>query len=249
MNSKASTDLKGKVALITGAGRGIGAATARLLAQQGTHLVLTARSRDELKKVEIQISKESPWARTSIFVGDLSKEMIVLKLWEKTITKFDTVDILVNNAGMIQVKEVIRTTSRVWDQTLALNLKTPFLLSKEMFKHYRSKKKKSGGAIVNISSLGGIRGTTKFPGFASYTASKAGVVGLTEVLAVEGRDYQIRANCIAPGAIATQMLKQAAPNLKTKTMPSDVAQVILYLCDSARSGALSGSTLEIFSNA
>ena len=99
-----------------------------------------------------------------------------------------------------------------------------------------------------MSSLGGVHGTEKFPGFAAYTVSKFGVIGLTETLAVEGRPHDIRVNCVAPGAVETAMKKEAAPFLRTRTTPEDVARVIRFLCDDEESGALTGAIVEIHSN-
>ena len=105
-----------------------------------------------------------------------------------------------------------------------------------------------GGTIVNVSSLGGVRGTEKFAGFTAYTVSKFAVVGLTESLAVDGRSLGIRVNCVAPGAVDTRMKHEAAPFLDTVTTADDVARVIRFLCDDEESGALSGAVIEIHSN-
>jgi NAD(P)-dependent dehydrogenase (short-subunit alcohol dehydrogenase family) len=106
-----------------------------------------------------------------------------------------------------------------------------------------------GGSVVNVSSLGGVSGTDKFPDYAAYTVSKFAVTGLTEALAAEGRDRNIRVNGVAPGAVDTLMLRQAAPHLRTRTGPADVAKVIAFLCDPAESGCMTGAMLVINSNA
>jgi 3-oxoacyl-[acyl-carrier protein] reductase len=134
----------------------------------------------------------------------------------------------------------------IWQQTLNVNVTGSMLCSRALFNH--AQKAKKGGAIVNISSLGGIRSTQKFKGLLPYVTSKFAVVGLTEALAVEGKELGIRVNCVAPGAVDTDMLKKAAPFLKTSTYPEDVAKTILFLCDAEQSGKISGSTLEIHSN-
>ncbi|MBZ0256358.1 SDR family oxidoreductase, partial [bacterium] len=103
--------------------------------------------------------------------------------------------------------------------------------------------------IVHISSLAGIRGTEKFPGMSAYVVSKHGVIGLTESLSVEGRPYGIRVNCVAPGAVDTQMLREAAPQFKTETEPADIAQAILYLSDPVQAASVTGAVIEVHSNA
>ncbi len=105
-----------------------------------------------------------------------------------------------------------------------------------------------GGAIVNMTSLAGVRGPEKFKGLSAYVVSKYGVLGLSDILAVEGKPYGIRVNSIAPGAVDTLMLKQAAPFLKTKTGPDDISRAILFLADERQSGHISGANIEIFSN-
>lgn len=133
----------------------------------------------------------------------------------------------------------------MWREIFAVNTEASFLCAREAFT--LMKKSGRGACILNISSLSGIRGQIKFPGTAAYAASKSALIGLTEVLAVEGKPYGIRANCLAPGAVETRMLREAAPFLKTNTKPEDIAKLILNLCDPT-SHVLNGSTIEVFSN-
>jgi NAD(P)-dependent dehydrogenase (short-subunit alcohol dehydrogenase family) len=127
---------------------------------------------------------------------------------------------------------------------MAVNLGGAVLCAQQAFRLMRE----GGGAIVNVSSLGGVPGTEKFPGYAAYTVSKFALTGLTEALAVEGRDRGIRVNGVAPGAVDTAMLRQAAPQLRTRTRPVDVAKVIAFLCDPTESGCMTGAMLVINSN-
>ena len=103
------------------------------------------------------------------------------------------------------------------------------------------------GVIINFSSLSGVKGVEKFPGLSAYNVSKAGVAGLTEILAVEGKPYNIRVCAVSPGAVETAMLHEAAPHLKAGMTPDDMAEIILFLASDA-GRMLSGSNIEIFSN-
>jgi NAD(P)-dependent dehydrogenase (short-subunit alcohol dehydrogenase family) len=127
---------------------------------------------------------------------------------------------------------------------MAVNLRGAVLCARQAFRLMQE----CGGSMVNVSSLGGMPGAEKFPGYAAYTVSKFALTGLTEALAAEGRDYGIRVNGVAPGAVDTAMLQQAAPHLRTGAGPADVAKVIAFLCDSTESGCMTGATLVINSN-
>jgi NAD(P)-dependent dehydrogenase (short-subunit alcohol dehydrogenase family) len=241
---KLGTALQDKVAIVTGAGRGIGAATARLFAQEGAKVILTSRSQTELETVQQEI--QTTGGICAIFLADVSSESDVQNLFEFCQTTFGTVDILINNAAVIEVRELMEMDFAIWQNVMAINVNGPFLCSREAFKQMSGSGK--GGAIVNLSSLSGVRGPEKFKGFSSYVVSKYGVLGLTEILAVEGKPYNIRVNCVSPGAVATVMLKKAAPFLQTKTMPEDVAKTIFFLADDHQSRHLTGANIEIFSN-
>jgi NAD(P)-dependent dehydrogenase (short-subunit alcohol dehydrogenase family) len=104
------------------------------------------------------------------------------------------------------------------------------------------------GVIVNLSSLSGVKGVEKFPGLSAYNVSKAGVASLTEILAVEGKPYNIRVSAVSPGAVDTEMLRQAAPHLKAGMTPDDLAGILLFMAGDS-GGMLNGTNLEIFSNA
>lgn len=246
MTSPNSQALKNKVALITGGGRGIGAATALLFAAEGARVVVTGRTEAELNSVASMIAGLHGKNRALAFCADLRHEEEVKRLFSKVADQFGILDILVNNAATLEVKDFLSTTTEIWDDILSVNLRGAFLCSREAFRLMKDSKR--GGAIVNLSSLGGIQGTQKFKGLSAYTVSKYGVVGLTECLAVEGRPYRIRVNCVAPGAVDTAMLQKAAPFLKTSTKPEDVAKSILFLCDEEKSRALTGAVIQIHSN-
>ncbi len=147
---------------------------------------------------------------------------------------------------MIQNKKITEQTAEDWDRLMAVNVRGTFLCTQQAFQQMSAAQKT--GSIVNLSSLGGLRHTEKFPGFSAYTASKHAIVGFTEASAAEGKALGIRVNCVAPGAVDTRMLREAAPGLKTKTLPEEIAQLIVYLCDEARSKPLNGAVIEVNTN-
>ncbi len=205
---------------------------------------MASRTSSDLEHTSQTISRYTLKADILCIPTDISRESEVKTLFQKTKRHFGTLHFLINNAGILKIKPFLSMDSKTWDEVLGVNLKGTFLCSKEAFVMM----KESGGAIVNVSSLSGIKGTEKFPGLSAYTASKFGVVGLTEALAVEGKPINIRVNGIAPGAVQTRMLKQAGPFLRSSTTPEDIAKLILFLCDDTQSDKLTGSVLEIFSN-
>lgn len=233
-----------KIAIVTGAGRGIGAATARLFAREGAKVTLASRNSEELREVGRQINEYGGHAL--IVPTDISDEAQVVALFEQTRREFGTLDILVNNAAVIEVRDFVDMDLATWEQVMQVNVRGTFLASREAFRHLLAAHK--GGAIVNLSSLSGVRGPQKFPGFSAYVVSKYGVLGLTEILAVEGKSYGIRVNCVSPGAVDTAMLKKAAPFLNTQTLPDDIAKTILYLADDEQTGHITGANIEVFSN-
>ncbi len=239
-------NFEGKVAIITGAGRGIGAAAARLLAGEGARVVLASRNGEELEKVARFIRGEKGTQSCLAVPTDVSQESEVQALFERTLAFFGPVDILVNNAGIIEVRDFMEMDLETWEKVMGVNVRGAFLCSREAFRQMAGPG--NGGSIVNLSSLSGVRGPEKFKGFSAYIVSKYGVLGLTESLAVEGRPYNIRVNCVSPGAVETEMLKKAAPFLNTKTTPEEVARTILFLADNRQSGHISGANIEIFSN-
>ena len=238
--------LKDKVAIVTGGGRGIGAATAALLAADGARVVLASRTVDELAATRERIAARAGAERVLAVPTDVAQETAVEKLFEKTIERFGDFHILVNNAGLFVGGDFAELDVEDWDRVQAVNVRGAFLSSREAFRRWRALG--HGGAIVNMSSLGGLRGTQKFPGFTAYTVSKFALVGLTESLAVEGQPLGVRVNCVAPGAVETQMKQEAAPFLRTLTTADDVARTVRFLCDDEESRALTGAVIEIHSN-
>jgi NAD(P)-dependent dehydrogenase (short-subunit alcohol dehydrogenase family) len=234
--------LENQVALITGGGRGIGAATAEALARKGAHVIVASRTEAELSATVKQLVGNG-YSASSI-VLDVADETAVETAFAQTAVNFGRLDILVNNAAILLSGSFADLAMRDWDRLMAVNLRGAVLCAQQAFRLMRER----GGAIVNVSSLGGVPGTEKFPGYAAYTVSKFALTGLTEALAAEGRDRGIRVNGVAPGAVDTAMLRQAAPQLRTRTGPVEVAKVIAFLCDPMESGCMTGAMLVINSN-
>ena len=234
--------LRHQVALITGGGRGIGAATAEALARKGAHAIVASRTEAELADTVDRL--RGAGLSGSAQVLDVADEAAVAAAFAAIVAEFGRLDILVNNAALLCSGPFATLAMSDWDRLLAVNLRGAVLCARQAFQLIQ----KHGKAIVNVSSLGGIANTEKFPGYAAYTVSKFALTGLTEALAAEGKDCGIRVNGVAPGAVDTAMLRQAAPHLRTRTMPADVAKVIAFLCDPTESGCMTGATLVINSN-
>jgi NAD(P)-dependent dehydrogenase (short-subunit alcohol dehydrogenase family) len=229
-----------RLAVVTGASRGIGAATAEALAAAGARVVLAARDGRALESVASRIREAGGEAMP--VPTDVSKVGDVEHLFAAA-TADGPPAALVCAAAVLTSAPFTETTSEIWAQTLAVNLTGSFLCCREAFLAMRER----GGRIVNISSLSGVYATEKFAGLAAYNVSKYGVIGLTEAIAVEGKELGISAICLSPGAVDTQMLRQANPELRPGLAPPDVAQIIVALLDSPMVAA-SGANIPLFSN-
>jgi NAD(P)-dependent dehydrogenase (short-subunit alcohol dehydrogenase family) len=235
--------LAGRVAVVTGASRGIGAATAEAIAAAGAHVVLAARDRDALSRTAQRIRDVSGGQVTTV-PTDVSSEAEVDRLFAE-VERVGRVGALVCAAGVLTPAPFVETTSRMWDETLGTNLTGAFLCCRAAF---TAMVPAAEGRIVNIASLSGVYATEKFPGLTAYNVSKYGVIGLTEAIAVEGKAHGISAICLSPGAVETEMLRQANPALRPSLVPDDVAKLIVALLDSPLAPA-SGANIPLFSNA
>jgi NAD(P)-dependent dehydrogenase (short-subunit alcohol dehydrogenase family) len=233
--------LSRRLAVVTGASRGIGAATAEALAAAGARVVLAARDGQALESVAGRI-REAGGEATAV-TTDVSKVQDVERLFAAAGTDGPPAA-LVCAAGVLTRAPVTETTSEIWAGTLAVNLTGSFLCCREAFVAMQG----HGGRIVNVASLSGVYATEKFPGLTAYNVSKYGVIGLTEAIAVEGKEHGISAICLSPGAVDTQMLRQANPELRPGLTPPDVAELIVALLDSPMVAA-SGANIPLFSNA
>jgi NAD(P)-dependent dehydrogenase (short-subunit alcohol dehydrogenase family) len=231
-----------RVAVVTGASRGIGRATAEAMAKAGAHVVMAARNRAVLEAVSACI-REAGGNATPV-PTDVSRAEDVARLF--TVAEgIGRPTALVCAAGVLSRVPFEETTCQTWEETLGVNLTGAFLCCREAFALMR---RAGEGRIVNIASLSGIYATEKFAGLAAYTVSKYGVVGLTEAIAVEGRQHGISAFCVSPGAVDTQMLRQANPDLRPGLTPGDLAELIVALLDKPWAAA-SGANIPLFSNA
>jgi NAD(P)-dependent dehydrogenase (short-subunit alcohol dehydrogenase family) len=227
---------------VTGASRGIGAATAVAIAAAGAHVVLAARDDQALDGVARRITDSGGTATT--VPTDVSSEAAVDRLMAR-VADLGQLGALVCAAGVLTPALIPDTTSALWDETLAVNLTGTFLCCRAAF---AAMVPAGEGRIVNIASLSGVYATEKFPGLAAYNVSKFGVIGLTEAVAVEGKDHGISAVCLSPGAVDTQMLRRANPALRPGLTPEDVGELIVALLDAPMASA-SGANIPLFSNA
>ncbi|HLC15806.1 MAG TPA: 3-oxoacyl-[acyl-carrier-protein] reductase [Thermodesulfovibrionia bacterium] len=227
--------LKDKTALITGAAQGIGRAIATQMAQEGARVAI-ADIQLENAAVTAKAIEETTGARAVALSLNVTDKESVAAAFEQLVNKFGSVDIVVNNAGVTRDALLLRMKDSDWDMVLDINLKGAFLCSKEAIK-YMTKQKQ--GKIVNISSVVAFMGN---PGQANYSASKAGLIGLTKTLAREYASRRITVNAVAPGFIDTPMTEKLSEKIKEELMrsiplgmlgtPEDVANAVLFLCSS-----------------
>ena len=215
--------LSGRVALVTGAGRGIGRAAAVALAVHGVRVALAARSEAELEKVRREI--EEGGGEAMAFPADLAEVEAPRSLVSAVVNAFGGLDILINNAGFAKSRPISATTAEEWDRLMAVNARAPFLLCREALPHL----KKSGrGRIVNISSVVGYKG---YVNQGAYTASKHALAGFTKVLAQEVMADGIRVHLVSPGGVDTGLATSMRRDLDRSglTAPGEIAETILFL--------------------
>jgi len=238
--------LDGKVALVTGASRGIGAAIARQLGKAGARVALAGREEGTLKEVAASL----PRAGDALALkADVAEVADLDRLVDDVVKRLGGVDILVNNAGFLpQPKQIYNADLDEWQYVMNVNLRAPWYLSKLVHPHMRSR---GGGAIVNVASTSGLHHDI---GLGVYGISKAGVVMLTEVCAKEWARDNIRVNCIAPGIVKTQLAGSIIEYLQGKHIkpnpmnlygePEDIARLVRYLAGD-ESRFMTGSIIRI----
>jgi len=239
--------LEGKTAVITGGSRGIGKSIAMRFAAEGASIALTniidnEEFADAVKEIKFLGVKARGYVSDASIYAD-AEEVI-----DQIVKDFGTVDILVNNAGITRDALLMRMTEDQWDQVITVNLKSVFNLTKAVIKPMM---KQRSGSIINMSSVVGVSGNA---GQANYSASKAGILGLTKSTAKELGSRNIRCNAIAPGFILTEMTSKLADDVKsdwiTKIplrrggLPEDVANVALFLA-SELSSYVTGQTIHV----
>ena len=234
--------LTGRVAVVTGASRGIGAATAAAVAAAGAHVVLAARNAEALDGLASRI--RSAGGQATPVPTDVSDEADVGHLFA-AVERIGQVSALVCAAAVLTPARFAETTSAIWHETLGVNLTGTFLCCRAAL---TAMARAGEGRIINIASLSGMYATEKFPGLAAYNVSKYGVIGLTEAIAVEGKEDGVSAICLSPGAVDTEMLRRANPALRPGLTPDDVAELIVALLDSPMA-PVSGANIPLFSNA
>lgn len=239
--------LKGKTAVITGAGRGIGKAIAMKLASYGVNIVINdIPSSDYADETCEQIKQLGVDA--VVIKGDVRNPEDVAALVDGAVSHFGAVDIFVNNAGVTRDGLMLRMSEDDWDLVMDINLKGAFNCIKAVSRHMM---KRRSGSIINIASVVGVTGNA---GQANYSASKAGLIGLTKTTAKEFAARGIRCNAVAPGFIATEMTDKLPDDVKQKYFDSiplgkfgtsdDVAETVAFLA-SDRAGYITGQVINI----
>lgn len=227
------------VAIITGGGRGIGAACAKIFYEKSYKVFLVSRSEAELKQVCAELDPTGEGVAYSAI--DLRMEGSAMLVFERCIKQLGTPSILINNAGKLHLSIIENDTLKQWRDTMALNLEAVFLLTQAAFKRMLP-----GGSIVNVSSISGVPGTGKLPKLAAYCASKAGVITFSEVTAVEGKDKDLTCVCVSPGSVETQMLRSVVgANFPKAADPASVAQTIFEAATTKRQ-VWNGKNIELF---
>lgn len=225
-------NLEKQVAIVTGAGRGIGRAISIGLAMCGAHVVLVARTDSQLQEVAQSIRQGNGLA--TVIATDLGEERQIVAMFERVRQLLGRVDVLVNNAGIGIFGPLAEFAAEDFDRVISTNLRGTFLCCREAMKLMMRQK---SGYIINISSVVGFKG---YPNQAAYTASKHGVMGLTKSLAVEAQKYGIRVSAILPGGVNTGMVPDARPDLHLDELlkPEDIAQSVLYLLSLSENAAV-----------
>lgn len=235
--------LKNKVALVTGGGSGIGEATALRFSEEGAKVVINDVNLDNVNSVAEKIKAKG--GEVLVCIADVCKKSDVENMIKQTLKKFSRLDILVNNAGINRDSFAKKMSEEQWDKVIDINLKGTFLCAQAALGPMMEQ---NSGRIINTASIGALGNI----GQANYSASKAGVIGLTKTLALEGARYNITVNCVSPGATNTAMTAKIPPEIKQKiegkiplnrfAEPKEIADIHLFLA-SEESSYITGQVI------
>lgn len=216
-------DLKSKVAVVTGAGRGIGKAIALALADEGCNVVLVSRTESQLRETEAEIRRKG--VQAVAVPADLSSKKEIDKVVEKTIAAFNTVNVLVNNAAVLYGTDFEDVTEEEWDTVMDINLKAPFFLSQAVLSIMKNL---GEGYIINISSTAALEVP---PPITSYGISKVGMIGMSQALYETAKKYGVKVSVIYPGMTNTEMLRGFDPPVDASKwmLPEDIAGSVIFL--------------------
>ena len=219
------SSLEKKVAIVTGAGRGIGKAVSVALARAGCRVVLAARTREQIESVQLEIISQGGHALA--LPADLTVDEDIQRLVEATQTKWGAADILINNAGWGKRAPVVDASLTDWDRTFRLNLRAPMVLAKALLPNMIAKRE---GAVINIGSVSGKTGEANG---AAYSASKFGLIGFTQSLYEEVREHGIKVAVILAGFVDTPLIPPNRQLDRSKMLQADdIAQTVLFVLTS-----------------
>jgi 3-oxoacyl-[acyl-carrier protein] reductase len=239
--------INGKVAIVTGSARGLGAATARRLAEEGAKVIVTDILEEQAEATATALRVDGLQAQC--IIADITKGAEVQRLVDETVARFGGVHILVNNAGFPRDKYLVKMSEEDWDLVMEVMLKGAFLTTKAVMPKFIEQ---GWGRVINISSRAHFGNATQ----ANYSAAKAGLIGMAKALAIEEGRYGVTVNCVAPGFMETEMVQAlatyetikeravAAQPIKRVGKPEDIADAVTFLA-SERASFITGEVLHV----